>query len=90
MHALGFHRRRLRRTVWLTAMAWCFALFSGVVNACLLAPAGAARIEAALHELRIPPPMRSLRTTLPLAAKVGTVRMARCQRTSMSPAQKAA
>lgn len=50
MHALRFHRRRLRRTVWLTTAAWCIALFSGVVNACLLAPAGAARIEAALHE----------------------------------------
>jgi hypothetical protein len=32
-------------------VAWCFALFSGVVNACLIAPAGAARIEAALHEV---------------------------------------
>lgn len=51
MHALRFHRRRLRRTVWLTTVAWCFALFSGVVNACLLTPAGAARVEAALHEV---------------------------------------
>jgi hypothetical protein len=49
MHALRLHRRRLRRVVWLTTAAWCFALFSGVVNACLLTPAGAARIEEALH-----------------------------------------
>lgn len=51
MQALRFHRSHLRRTVWLTAVAWCFALFSGVVNACLLTPAGAARLEAALHEV---------------------------------------
>jgi hypothetical protein len=51
MHALRLHRRRLRRAVWLTTAAWCFALLSGVVNACLLTPAGASRIEAALHEV---------------------------------------
>jgi hypothetical protein len=51
MRALRFHRRHLRRTVWLTTVAWCFALFSGVVNACLLTPAGPARLEAALHEV---------------------------------------
>jgi len=51
MHALRLHRRRLRRAVWLTTAAWCLALFSGVVNACLLTPAGAARIETALREV---------------------------------------
>jgi len=51
MHAPRLHRRHLRRAVWLTTAAWCFALFSGVVNACLLTPAGAARIEGALHEV---------------------------------------
>ena len=50
MQALRFHRRHLRRTVWLATVAWCFALVSGVVNACLLTPAGSARLDAALHE----------------------------------------
>lgn len=39
MHALSFHRRRLQRIVWLTLVGWVFALASGVVNACLSAPA---------------------------------------------------
>jgi hypothetical protein len=39
MRALSCHRRRLQRIVWLTLMAWVFALASGVVNACLSAPA---------------------------------------------------
>lgn len=43
MHALTCHRRRLQRTVWLTLGAWLFALASGVVNACLVAPAPAQR-----------------------------------------------
>ena len=51
MHALRFHRRHLRCTIWLTTVAWCLALFSSVVNACLLTPAGSARLEAALHEV---------------------------------------
>jgi hypothetical protein len=50
MEAHRFDRRHLRRVVWLTAVAWCFALFSGVVNACMLTPAGSARLDAALHE----------------------------------------
>lgn len=51
MHALRLHRRRLRRVVWLTTAAWCFALFAGVVNACVLTPVGPSRIEVALHEV---------------------------------------
>jgi hypothetical protein len=47
MHALSFHRRRLRRTVWLIMIAWLFALTSGVVNACLLVSPGAERIGVA-------------------------------------------
>jgi hypothetical protein len=42
MHALSFHRRRLRRTVWVTLGAWVFAFCAGVANACMLAPHGSA------------------------------------------------
>jgi hypothetical protein len=38
MHALHFDRRRLQRTVWMTLVAWLFALTAGVVNACALTP----------------------------------------------------
>jgi len=41
MHAVHFDRQRLRHTVWVTLVAWLFALSAGVVNACMLAPAGA-------------------------------------------------
>lgn len=40
MHALHFHRRRLRHTVRVTLVAWLFALCAGVVNACMLTPQG--------------------------------------------------
>jgi len=36
MHAFRSSSRRLRQFVWLTLLAWSFALASGVVNACLL------------------------------------------------------
>jgi len=42
MHALPFHRRRLRRTVWATLGAWVFAFCAGVANACMLVPHGSA------------------------------------------------
>ena len=35
-----FDRRRLRRTACMTLAAWLFGLAAGVVNACVLAPAG--------------------------------------------------
>jgi hypothetical protein len=40
MHAFRSSSRRLRQLVWLTLLAWSFALASGVVNACLLIVAG--------------------------------------------------
>lgn len=40
MHAFRSSTRRLRQFVWLTLLAWSFALASGVVNACLLTPPG--------------------------------------------------
>jgi hypothetical protein len=40
MPAFHFHRRQLRRTAWATLVVWLFALTAGVVNACVLTPAG--------------------------------------------------
>jgi hypothetical protein len=40
MHAFRSSSRRLRQFVWLTLLAWSFALASGVVNACLLTVPG--------------------------------------------------
>lgn len=40
MHAFRSSSRRLRQFVWLTLLAWSFALASGVVNACLLSLPG--------------------------------------------------
>ena len=42
MHALLFHRRRLRRTVWVMLGVWVFAFCAGVANACMLVPHGSA------------------------------------------------
>lgn len=36
MHEFRFTRRRLRHTVWVTLLAWIFALSAGVANACAL------------------------------------------------------
>lgn len=36
MHAFRSSARQRRRFVWLTLLAWSFALISGVVNACVL------------------------------------------------------
>lgn len=47
MYAKRFHRRRVRHTVWMTLLAWSFALAAGVVNACLLAPQGS--VEPGAH-----------------------------------------
>ena len=40
MHAFRSSSRRLRQFVWLTLLAWSFALASSVVNACLLTVPG--------------------------------------------------
>jgi hypothetical protein len=40
MRAFRSSSRRLRQFVWLTLLAWSFALASGVVNACLLTVPG--------------------------------------------------
>ncbi len=40
MDAFRNSTRRLRRLVWLTLLAWSFALASGVVNACVLSLPG--------------------------------------------------
>lgn len=42
MHAFRNSTRRLQRLVWLTLLAWSFALVSGVVNACVLSLPGRA------------------------------------------------
>jgi hypothetical protein len=42
MHAFRSSTRRLQRLVWLTLLAWSFALASGVVNACVLGLPGRA------------------------------------------------
>lgn len=42
MVTLRFDRHRLRHAVWLTLVAWLFALTAGVVNACMLTPQGGA------------------------------------------------
>ena len=38
MSPLHFTRQQLRRTACVALFAWAFALFSGVVNACLIQP----------------------------------------------------
>ena len=47
---LHFHRRRLRRTAWVTLVGWLWALTAGVVNACALAPSALAGHDAAFIE----------------------------------------
>jgi hypothetical protein len=47
MSAFHFDRRQLRRTARVTLVVWLFALAAGVVNACVLAPAGAAERRVA-------------------------------------------
>lgn len=42
MPANHFYRRQLRRTAWVTLVAWLFALAAGVANACALSPEGPA------------------------------------------------
>lgn len=60
MPAFQFDRRRLCRTVWATLVVWLFALAAGVVNACVLTPAGPAEhdtdaVTAARHGSRLDP-----------------------------------
>ena len=38
MLTLPFHRRHLRRTTWVTLLAWVLALLAGLANACQLQP----------------------------------------------------
>jgi len=63
---LPFHRRHLRRSVWVMLLAWSLALMAGVANACRLqshglrAPVAVAAIhgdsaEPALHPARTLP-----------------------------------
>ena len=51
MLAFRNHNRYLRQTVWVTLLAWLFALTAGVVNACMLSGPGAATREL-VAELR--------------------------------------
>ena len=56
MLTLPFHRRYLRRTAWVTLLAWVLALVAGFANACQLQPhepmasASASRARAASIE----------------------------------------
>ena len=63
MLTLPFHRRHLRRTTWVTLLAWVLALAAGLANACQLQPhepvasastsrAHAASSEGGLHSTR--------------------------------------
>jgi hypothetical protein len=47
MPAFHFDRGQLRRTARVTLVVWLFALAAGVVNACVLTPAGAAERRVA-------------------------------------------
>lgn len=40
MLTLPFHRRHLRRSVWVMLLAWLLTLSAGVVNACQIQPHG--------------------------------------------------
>jgi len=42
VHAIRFHRRRLRHFVWVALFAWVFALVTGVANACIVEMPGSA------------------------------------------------
>lgn len=44
MLSLPLHRHRLRRTAWVTLLAWVLASLAGMVNACQLQP----------HDARVP------------------------------------
>ena len=49
MHAFRFTHRRLRHTVWVTLLAWIFALSAGVANACVLGITDPATAAPASH-----------------------------------------
>jgi hypothetical protein len=52
MLSLPFHRRHLRRTVWVTLLAWVLALLARMANACQLQPhaPGALASAASTHD----------------------------------------
>lgn len=49
--SLQFHRRYLRRIIWVMLVGWLWALTAGMVNACALAPSGAAGHDATFIQL---------------------------------------
>lgn len=59
MHEFRFTHRRLRRTVWVTLMAWIFALSAGVANACALGLSLPAALERASGDPAVSAPMAS-------------------------------
>ncbi len=76
MPALSIDRGRLRRTDWLTLLAWMVALSTGVVSACLLVISSAERIDVAMRDR---PWSSSLQAADPLLAEWGGVAPARRQ-----------
>ena len=62
MLSLPFHRRHLRRTVWVTLLAWVLALLAGIANACQLQPHGpvAPASAASTHDSSTEHPTRAL------------------------------
>ncbi len=71
MPAFHFDRQRLRRTAWATLVVWLIALTTGVVNACVLAPAGLAE-RASGHLPHADVAVHGLQAGTPVGASHGS------------------